>query len=87
VCDDAAVPPTPILLQERITELEAEAVGERPWQLKGEVAAATRPLNSALEVRQSLAAALVTRALCWCGCGLWPVLWLHHHSLCPSLLI
>jgi hypothetical protein len=39
------------LLQERIAELEAEAMGERPWQLKGEVASEQRPLNSALEVR------------------------------------
>lgn len=38
-------------LQERIAELEAEAIGDRPWQLKGEVAAAQRPINSALEVR------------------------------------
>lgn len=40
----------PFVSQERIAELEAEAMGERPWQLKGEVAAAQRPLNSALEV-------------------------------------
>lgn len=39
-----------LLLQERITELEAEAMGQRPWQLTGEVGAASRPLNSALEV-------------------------------------
>lgn len=32
-------------LQERIAELESEAMGERPWQLTGEVSAASRPLN------------------------------------------
>lgn len=42
-------------LQERIAELESEAMGERPWQLKGEVAAAQRPINSALEVGQGAA--------------------------------
>lgn len=33
----------------RIKELEAEAITEKPWQLKGEVSGANRPQNSILE--------------------------------------
>lgn len=39
-----------LVLQERIAELETEALGERPWHLVGEVSAARRPVNSALEI-------------------------------------
>jgi hypothetical protein len=67
------------VLQERIAELEGEAMGDRPWQLKGEVAAAQRPLNSALEVRVCAATALLlvleTRGLAGAGrAGYWPLL-------------
>eukprot|EP00878_Enallax_costatus_P038695 GHUV01044119.1.p1 GENE.GHUV01044119.1~~GHUV01044119.1.p1 ORF type:complete len:189 (-),score=35.71 GHUV01044119.1:228-794(-) len=36
--------------QERIAELEDEALGDKPWHLIGEVSAAKRPVNSALEI-------------------------------------
>lgn len=36
-------------LRKRIEELEAEAIAEMPWQLKGETNAANRPQNSLLE--------------------------------------
>lgn len=36
--------------QERVRELEAAAMADREWHLRGEVAALHRPLNSALEV-------------------------------------
>lgn len=36
-------------LQNRINEFEKAAVGEKTWQLKGEVTSATRPQNSLLE--------------------------------------
>ncbi|XP_063238523.1 U3 small nucleolar ribonucleoprotein protein MPP10 [Bacillus rossius redtenbacheri] len=36
-------------LRSRIRELEAKALAEKPWQLKGEVSAVTRPVNSLLE--------------------------------------
>jgi hypothetical protein len=38
------------LLQERIAEFESAAVGDKPWHLVGEVSAAGRPMNSALEI-------------------------------------
>eukprot|EP00878_Enallax_costatus_P011914 GHUV01012438.1.p1 GENE.GHUV01012438.1~~GHUV01012438.1.p1 ORF type:complete len:599 (+),score=315.95 GHUV01012438.1:2225-4021(+) len=37
-------------MQERIAELEDEALGDKPWHLIGEVSAAKRPVNSALEI-------------------------------------
>ncbi|KAF8071236.1 ceeh-2 [Scenedesmus sp. PABB004] len=37
-------------IQERIAELEAAAMSDKPWQLSGEAGAAGRPLNSALEL-------------------------------------
>lgn len=36
-------------LQNRIEELEENALGDKPWQLKGEITSATRPKNSLLE--------------------------------------
>ena len=36
--------------QERISELETQAMADKAWQLRGESDAARRPLNSALEV-------------------------------------
>ena len=36
-------------LQKRIKELEGEAVAEKPWQMKGETSASSRPPNSLLE--------------------------------------
>lgn len=37
-------------LQEQIRALEAEAIGEKEWTMRGEASAGGRPLNSALEV-------------------------------------
>ncbi|GIL47167.1 hypothetical protein Vafri_4051, partial [Volvox africanus] len=37
-------------MQERVAELEEEALGDKAWHLTGEVAAGSRPLNSALEL-------------------------------------
>ncbi|GAX81661.1 hypothetical protein CEUSTIGMA_g9089.t1 [Chlamydomonas eustigma] len=37
-------------LQERIVELEKEAMADKGWQLRGEADASRRPLNSALEL-------------------------------------
>ena len=37
-------------MQERIAELEAEAIGEKAWHLRGEVDASHRPVDSALAV-------------------------------------
>lgn len=39
-----------VFLQERISQLEDEAMGDKPWHLVGEVSASRRPLNSALEI-------------------------------------
>lgn len=36
--------------QERIAELEAQALSEKEWTMRGEINASHRPLNSALEV-------------------------------------
>jgi cytochrome c-type biogenesis protein CcmH/NrfG len=36
--------------QERIAELEAQALSEKEWTMRGEIEASRRPLNSALEV-------------------------------------
>ncbi|KAK0086516.1 hypothetical protein PV325_003084 [Microctonus aethiopoides] len=36
-------------LQNRIEQFESEAISEKPWQLKGEVRAPNRPINSLLE--------------------------------------
>lgn len=36
-------------MSEKIEELEKAALGEKPWQLSGEVTAQTRPENSMLE--------------------------------------
>jgi len=36
--------------QERIMELESQAMGAKDWHLTGEADASKRPLNSALEV-------------------------------------
>jgi U3 small nucleolar RNA-associated protein MPP10 len=33
-----------------VSELESEALAEKGWQLRGEISAQHRPLNSALEV-------------------------------------
>jgi hypothetical protein len=43
-------PPTAPPPQERIRDLEEEAMGDKPWVLSGEVNAGRRPVNSALEV-------------------------------------
>lgn len=37
-------------MAEKIQDLEKAAMGEKPWQLTGEVSAQTRPENSLLEV-------------------------------------
>jgi hypothetical protein len=37
-------------LQDMVQELETAALAERGWQLRGEIGAGQRPLNSALEV-------------------------------------
>ncbi len=39
-----------VRVQERVRELEEQALAEKEWHLRGEVAAMHRPLNSALEV-------------------------------------
>ena len=36
-------------MTDRIDELEKAALGDKPWQLTGEVSAQTRPENSMLE--------------------------------------
>ena len=36
-------------MSDRIDELEKAALGDKPWQLTGEVSAQTRPENSMLE--------------------------------------
>ena len=36
-------------MQEKIKEIEAENIAQKPWQLTGEATAAKRPKNSLLE--------------------------------------
>lgn len=36
-------------VNKKIAELEESNLGEKPWQLKGEIAAGTRPENSLLQ--------------------------------------
>jgi U3 small nucleolar RNA-associated protein MPP10 len=47
-------------LRMRLNQLEEQALAEKPWQLKGEVCASTRPHNSLLE--EMLEFDLTTRA-------------------------
>jgi hypothetical protein len=54
--------------QERIAELEAQALSVKEWTMRGEIEASRRPLNSALEVDMDFDT--TGERGCWGGQGL-----------------